>query len=98
MATVIIAFDQDEDCVDPLDAHKAPRRHVEVIPDGADVLVIWRTKVGDPDKADDEDNHEDIHVVGMGVYESITLAQAHAALAEAIDTAEDGDEPYRHAT
>lgn len=96
MSTVIVAFDPDEDCVDPLDRHKTGRRHVEVIGDDQDCLVIWRTRVGDPDKAEDEDNHEDIHVVGFGTYESITLAQAHAALAEAMDTANTGDEPYQH--
>lgn len=99
MAYIVVVFEPDEDCTDPGDKHHHGRRHAEWIPEDADALLIWRTREGDPDAPEDESNHEDIHVVGFGIYENVTLEAAHNALAEALALPEagDGDEPYSHA-
>lgn len=78
MSQVLIVYEPDDSCVDPLDEHGDGRRHVELIPDDADCVVIWRKVQGDPDGA----GHVDTHIYGMGTFANVTIEEVMAALAE----------------
>lgn len=66
---VAILFEPDEDCIDPRDTHKRPRTHYELLE--GDVLVLWR----DQTNVDRAEGTDDIHFVGDGVFENVTLKQ-----------------------
>lgn len=85
---VAILYGPQEDCIDPKDRHKAPRRHFDLIPEDADVAVIWRTPFGDPDG----EGGFDTHIAAQGVFEGVTLDQlgfAEAVLAGQVDADDD---------
>lgn len=68
---VLLLYEPQEDCVDPLDQHHTPRSHYDLIPENADCLLLWRQPIGDQDA----DGHLDVHVFGQGVMESITTEE-----------------------
>ena len=74
MSQVIIAFDPDPDCTDPLDTAHLPRRHAEVLT--GDVIVIWRETIGDPDG----NGRQRTHLWGSGIFENVTGKEARRAL------------------
>lgn len=76
MTQVLIVYGPDASCVDPEDHDSDGRRHVDVVPDGSDCIIIWRKPVGDLDA----DGHVDTHIFGMGTFENVTIDEAREAL------------------
>lgn len=74
MSKVILLYEPDEDCVDPLDEHKTPRRHYDEA--GEDAIVIWFQPHGDPDGEGGEVGH----IVGFGRFENVTIDQTIEAI------------------
>jgi hypothetical protein len=67
---VVILWEPDDSCVDPLDSDANPRRHYDDA--GLDFFLVWRQQVD----ADEPDGHDDIHVAAGGIFEHISLKQA----------------------
>ena len=75
---IIVLWEPDDECRDPLDKHGTPRRHYDEIT--GDAILMWLTDHGDPDGPEDDDNHQDIHVAGMGRFENVTIDLANEAM------------------
>lgn len=73
MAVVLLYGPGHEEARNPGDW---PSRHYDQIPDGADVLVIWRT-VREPDSPDGQELY---HVYSAGAWENVTAKAAMRAL------------------
>ena len=71
---VLVLYEPDEECLDPLDDAKKGRRHVDTIED--DVLVVWRETHGDPDG----DGHDAWHIAAMGIFQNVTPDEVKAAI------------------
>lgn len=67
---VLVLYDGDEDCIDPLDKARQPRKHYDEIPREADVLVIYRDVVGNPDT---NEGWPRWHMTGQGVFEHVRM-------------------------
>lgn len=74
---VVILYEGDPECVDPLDSHHEPRKHFEEV-DG-DVIVLWRTQTD----VDSPEGHDDLHFVGQGIFGNVTIKQARQILRKA---------------
>lgn len=71
---IIVLFDADDNCVDPLDEAATPRRHYDEVVSGGDSLVMWR-EYGDHFKGGMR-----THFVGSGVFENVQVKQLDKAL------------------
>lgn len=78
MVKIAVLYDPDESCVDPKDEHAQPRRHFDLVE--GDAILMWVVPHGDLDGPEGADNHQDIHVVGTGRFENVTIALANEAM------------------
>jgi hypothetical protein len=76
---VILLYEPDEDCVDPLDPQRSPRRHYDVVSD--DAIVVWFQPHGDPDGEGGEVGH----IIGFGRFENVTNEQVREAINTMLD-------------
>lgn len=73
---VVILFEPDEDCVDPKDRAKIPRRHYDEVPRSGDVIVMWR-EYGEAFR-----DGSRTHYVGSGIFEHVREKDLDKAIAK----------------
>lgn len=70
---VLLLFEGDPECVDPKDEARLPRRHYDEIPPDADVILIWRETIGNPDGPTNDKNWPRWHLFSTGVFENLRM-------------------------
>jgi hypothetical protein len=83
---VIMLFQPDPEEPDPARGHPEGGQHYEFLPEGDDIVVVWR------EWGEQFQDGKRTHIWGQGVWENLTDEQADWLIGAIDDTLRDADE------